>query len=208
METFILRLTYLIPAIIIALSVHEFSHAYVAHLFGDNTARNLGRLTLNPIKHLDPIGTLMLLFVGFGYAKPVPIVPRNFTNYKLGYILTSAAGPISNILMAFLGALVMAIIYALGIDIKGTYLQDFLSIFVTINIGLAVFNLLPIPPLDGSNIILPFLPPRVQFFIQSNQNITMIIMLILIYFGILTPVLVLLRDFIENGIYGLLNIFF
>ena len=145
-----------LPALLICITVHEFAHAYVAVKMGDPTPEEHGRLTLNPLAHLDPIGTLMLIIVHFGWAKPVPINPYNFRNRKQGIILTSIAGPISNFLMAILGAFLYRFIF----PTQNPGLKMFIETFVFINIVLGLFNLLPFPPLDGSRLITVFIPPK------------------------------------------------
>ena len=142
-----------IPAILIALTVHELAHGYVARILGDNTAERQGRLTLNPIAHLDPFGALMLLFGPFGWAKPVPVNPLNFSHPIEGMAVVAAAGPLSNVtLAAFTG-----LFFRSGIAESNSILAAFLYILFMINIGLAVFNLLPVYPLDGSRIVMAFL---------------------------------------------------
>lgn len=141
--------------LVISLTVHEFSHAYVAFKMGDPTAERNGRLTLNPLAHLDPLGTLMILIVHFGWAKPVPINPNNFRNYKKGIILTSIAGPLSNFVMAILGAFLYRFVPP---NNAGLYI--FAQTFVIINVFLGLFNLLPFPPLDGSRLITVFIPAK------------------------------------------------
>ena len=160
----ILILTF--PAIIFSLCVHEFSHGIVAYYYGDETAYRQGRLTLNPLKHLDPMGTIMLLLVGFGYAKPVPVNPYNLKNPRSEMIQIAAAGPLSNLILAFLAVLIMQIMdYTFLLYVKSEFLTEycnaygknemifqFLYFFIFINIALAIFNLLPIHPLDGGQI--------------------------------------------------------
>ena len=144
-------LIILLPILIFSLCFHEFSHAYIAHRLGDHTAARNGRLTLNPLAHLDPIGSLMILFVGFGWAKPVPVNPVNFTNPRSGMIKVAFAGPASNLILAFLGGIIIRFINITGIMIGGVLVQ-IIYYFMFINIALAVFNMLPVAPLDGSQI--------------------------------------------------------
>ena len=180
---------YLLSAVaaLIALTVHEYCHGYAAYRLGDTTARNLGRLSLNPVKHLDPIGALCMVFFHVGWAKPVPINPRNFKNPKSGFALTALAGPVSNILLGFLTAGAYLLAYALLRDVSFTpqsftynlasNLLLFLYIFHVINVGLGVFNLLPIPPFDGSRLLNVLLPERIYFGIMKYER--------QIYFGVL-----------------------
>ena len=175
----------LIPALVFSLSFHEFSHAWMAYRLGDSTAARMGRLTLNPMSHLDPIGSLALIFMGFGWAKPVPVDTRYLKNPRKDMVKVAAAGPISNIILAIIGALVLRLLF--GTDLLSNSVKTFFIIFMQINITLAVFNLLPVSPLDGSQILSPFLEkqfgpdivwkmqaygPRVLFFIILFSMIT------------------------------------
>ena len=145
----------LIPALVFSLSFHEFAHAWMAYKLGDNTAARLGRLTLNPMSHLDPVGSLALLLMGFGWAKPVPVDSRYLENPKKDMVKVAAAGPISNIILAVVAALALRLLFST--DLLTNNIKTFLIIFMQINITLAVFNLLPVSPLDGSQILTPFL---------------------------------------------------
>ena len=145
----------LIPALVFSLSFHEFSHAWMAYRLGDSTAARMGRLTLNPMSHLDPIGSLALIFMGFGWAKPVPVDARYLKNPRQDMVKVAAAGPISNIILAIIGALVLRLLF--GTDLLSNSVKTFFIIFMQINITLAVFNLLPVSPLDGSQILTPFI---------------------------------------------------
>lgn len=190
-DTLILLL-YALPAILISLSFHEMAHAYVSYRHGDPTAKRLGRLTMNPLRHLDPIGTLMLVVsmtsgFGFGWAKPVPIDPTYYKNHKRGTVLVSLAGPVSNLLLAFLFSFPMAYIaIKSGLTMKEAFMSS-LSLyfpgfsltailfnisrfFYMINIGLAIFNILPIPPLDGSKILTAVLPARQYFKLMQYER--------------------------------------
>lgn len=140
-------LLYSLPGIVLALTIHEYSHAMAAYAMGDNTAKQYGRLTLNPIAHMDPLGFLCLIVTRrFGWAKPVPVNDMNFKNRKKGMLLVSLAGPMSN----FITALVIAIIYAVFYKSIGEMIRTMLQIAYIINLSIGVFNLIPIPPLDGS----------------------------------------------------------
>ena len=144
-------LLILIPVLMFALCFHEFSHAFVAYILGDDTAQRQGRLTLNPLAHLDPIGSVMILLVGFGWAKPVPMNPLNFNDRHSGMIKVAFAGPASNLLLAFLCGCLVRILNAFDIQIDQTF-STVIYFFLYINIALAVFNLIPVAPLDGSQI--------------------------------------------------------
>lgn len=148
-----LDLVYFAGALLLAITVHEFSHAWVANYLGDPTAKRAGRVTLNPLAHLDPLGTIMLLLVRFGWGKPVPINPNNFKNPRLGSALTALAGPISNFLLANL----LALVYRLA-SLNGTAAGTFIVLAIYLNLVLMVFNLLPVPPLDGSKFFALFFP--------------------------------------------------
>ena len=145
----------LIPALVFSLSFHEFAHAWMAYRLGDSTAARMGRLTLNPMSHLDPIGSLALLLMGFGWAKPVPVDPRYLENPRQDMVKVAAAGPISNIILAIIAAFVLRLLF--DTDLLSNSVKTFFIIFMQINITLAVFNLLPVSPLDGSQILSPFL---------------------------------------------------
>ena len=144
-------LIILIPILVFSLCFHEFSHGYIAYILGDDTAEKAGRLTLNPMAHLDPIGSVMILFVGFGWAKPVPVNPVNFSNPREDMMKVAFAGPASNLLIAFISGLILRFfIYIQYMDNKILY--DALNYIIFINVALAIFNMLPIAPLDGSKI--------------------------------------------------------
>ncbi len=172
-------MTFLTPpaiiAILIALSVHEWAHGYVAWKLGDPTAKYEGRLTLNPVAHLDPMGTLLFLIVGFGWGKPVPINPRYFKNHRRDTALTAIAGPVSNLILAFCAFVLLTVFFpgvlmgsVTGLLSTGSiawqsFLAETLSMSLFINLGLMAFNLLPIAPLDGSKILAPFIPRRYEY---------------------------------------------
>lgn len=187
--------------ILFSLSFHEVSHGYVAYRCGDSTARNLGRLTLNPLAHLDPIGTVMMLLFGFGYAKPVPINPRNFNHYKRDLAFVSLAGPLSNLLLAFVGTLIFYLSLMLMPD--GTFALIwcmFWQYFTLANAGLCVFNLLPIPPLDGSRIVSVLLPGRISYYYLKYERYIMIVMFLLLYRGVFSDLLSFLRNGLMTGV--------
>jgi len=165
---------------------HEFAHAFIAYKNGDPTAKMNGRLTLNPIKHLDPIGCILCIFTGFGWAKPVPINPLKFKKQRLGISLTAAAGPLSNLIAAFLVTVIYRIVISLSFvresiisstsAVSGAEMFLYiLQCFITINIGLALFNLIPIPPLDGSKIVSYFTSESFDRWINQHQMIISIV---------------------------------
>lgn len=169
--------------------IHEFAHAYVAEKCGDDTARLKGRLTLNPFAHLDFIGTLMIFFFGIGYAKPVPVNPARLKHPRRDMALISLAGPVSNLLMAFVSVWVYYILMAVGgSNIAVGAVAYFFSYAAQINVMLAVFNFLPIPPLDGSKIFSAILPDRIYFKIMQYDRYIMIGLMVLLFTGLLnTP---------------------
>ena len=174
-----------VPAILWALSFHEFCHAWVAARCGDNTAERAGRMTLNPLAHFDPWGLLCLLFFHFGWAKPVPIDPRYFRQPRRDIMLVSIAGIVGNILTAVLfGALIRIIFKVHPIWIMNYGLRTVLLDFVVINLNFAVFNLIPIPPLDGSKILYTLLPPSSVRFIMWMERYSLILLLMLVYSGV------------------------
>lgn len=186
--------------IFMILPVHEFAHAFAAKKFGDRTAENMGRLTLNPISHIDIFGAICLVLTGFGWAKPVPVNPNRFKNYKLGSVVTALAGPLSNVIVGYIGFVIYKIIIFSTIDglsVAWYYVQTILFYFIIINLSLAVFNLLPIPPLDGSRILTTFLPLKYQWKIQEYQMYISIAFIVIIFSGILdTPL-----NFLMNLLY-------
>ena len=193
----ILQLVLAIPCIIIALSFHEAAHGYVAYKMGDPTARNLGRLTLNPAKHLDLFGTLCMLVVGYGWAKPVPIQTRYFKNQKKGMALTAIAGPLTNLILGIIGILLYRIALLLVMNsevMSDTFTNEskgnlilavllLLNTFTVYNFSFAIFNMIPIPPFDGSRVLFAFLPDKYYFGIMRYERYIMIAMLVFMTAG-------------------------
>lgn len=202
----IIGILLMIPSLLIALTVHEYSHGRIALALGDKTALMAGRLTLNPIRHFDLIGSLMLLVFGFGYAKPVPINPRNFdkVKYKTGIILVSLAGPLSNLILTFIGVLGHHVTRTLAYHLGGSMtvysvVAMFFEYFAIINTGLLIFNLIPLPPLDGSRILTVFLPVKAQMWFFKYERYIQLAIFALLWFGVLDTPLLALRSWILGG---------
>ena len=175
------QIPYVAITLIIAFSVHEFSHAFMAWKFGDDTAKNQGRLTLNPMSHLDPIGTILIFIAGFGWARPVPVNRFFFKNPRLAGISVSIAGPLSNLIMACLGFIIWYALVATGVSASlPAAVPDFLDIFIGLNAVLFVFNLLPLPPLDGYRIVEDLMPRDVRAKMTQFEQYGTLIFLILV----------------------------
>lgn len=177
-----------VPVILFSLSIHEFAHAYVAHLLGDDTAKRLGRLTLNPLRHLEPFGTILIFLVGFGWARPVPVNMLNFKNPRRGMLFVALAGPVSNLLTAALAGIVLRNIppeIAASGGVSNIYMVCMTMIAFTIQIGvaLAVFNMIPLPPLDGSRVLYGILPERYAYSYSRIEPYSIMILMFLFIFG-------------------------
>ena len=196
-----------IVVLLLAISAHEAGHAWMSHKFGDDTAYMLGRVTLNPVKHTDPIGTLLIPIVSFifgaiggglasipliGWGKPTPVNPRNWTNYKMANVMVSIAGILANIILAFIGFVIFKSLLGYGV-INADNIDDgiikpvviLLNNLVFLNISLAVFNLLPFPPLDGSKVLGTFLPPSAQPILAMLEQYGFLILMALLYMGVI-----------------------
>lgn len=197
------QLIFIIISFVFSLSVHESAHGLAAYLLGDPTAKNLGRISLNPLRHLDPLGTLLIFFVGFGWGKPVPVDDRYFKNKKRDNALSALAGPLSNIFLALCGFVFLKHIPLPQIG------YDFLDVFISLNLILAVFNFLPVPPLDGSHIIEFFLPKSWDSaWTQVQQTAPFLLLALLLaehFFnlGIITTALRFLTDILYAFLYSL-----
>ncbi|WP_042354405.1 site-2 protease family protein [Bacillus rubiinfantis] len=170
---------YVAITLVIAFTLHEYAHAYTAYKFGDQTAKNQGRLTLNPLQHLDPIGTILILIAGFGWARPVPVNRFFFKKPRLAGVLVSVAGPLSNLFLACVGFLIAYGLNWIGIDGSDNF-YEFLNIFIRLNIVLFIFNLLPLPPLDGYRIIEDLAPNDLRAKMTQYEQYGVLIFLILV----------------------------
>ena len=190
-----------ILAIIAALTLHEVAHGFAAYLAGDRTAKRDGRLSLDPRRHIDPLGILFLVVMGFGWAKPVMVSPHNFKNRKWGMALTALAGPVTNFVLAFIGLFIQLSIWVFATVVPNTpvwHFLQFLGLFFQVNVLLGVFNMLPIPPLDGSKVFGALLDDETYFrFISFPYG--MPILMILVIFGGLGPILEPMMDFVTRG---------
>ena len=171
-------------ALLVGLTFHEFSHAFVADQLGDHRPRALGRVSLNPVNHIDPMGAIMLLIAGFGWAKPVPVNPYALRPGRRAMSVVAAAGPVANVVVAIVAAIVYRLLDGMGIS---GFVLDAAWFTVLFNLVLAIFNLLPIPPLDGYNVVLPFLPPQLAMQVQRNAHYGMLILLGLILVSYVVP---------------------
>ena len=171
-------------ALLVGLTFHEFSHAFVADQMGDHRPRALGRVSLNPMRHIDPMGAVMLVLVGFGWAKPVPVNPSALRPGRRAMSAVAAAGPLANVVVAVAAAIVYRLLDSAGV---GDFALNAAFYTVLFNFALAILNLIPIPPLDGYNVVLPFLPPRLAMEVQRNAHYGMFVLLGLILVSYALP---------------------
>lgn len=181
-------------AVLVAIIPHEMAHGYAAYLCGDETAKNDGRLSLNPLHHLDPIGTICLIFFKFGWAKPVMINPNNFRDRKKGTFFVSIAGVLTNFILAIIAVIIMKYI-----RLSDFVFELFMNIF-WFNTILGVFNLIPIPPLDGSKLLFSFLPPKYEYYLIKYEKYGYILLLLLIMTDNLDRILIPMVNFMINMI--------
>lgn len=214
----LISLLFSLPCVLIAITFHEVAHGYAANKLGDPTAASMGRLTLNPLKHLDPLGALCMLFFHFGWAKPVPINSRYFKKPRRDIAIVALAGPVMNILLAFAGLLLYRILYAIilatGALVTGSAFAaqalsltlTFLSYFFSLNASFAVFNLIPIPPLDGSRILFIILPPKIYWKLMQYERYISIALIVLLYLGVLNTPLSFLVNALLSGMDWLISL--
>jgi len=197
----------IIAAILIAFTIHEFAHAYAAELLGDSTAKSLGRLTLNPIAHIHGLGFILLLVAGFGWGKPVPFNPGNLKNPKWGSAIIGFAGPLSNLLLAIVTIIILAVLGSQGLLHPNSLLTIFLIFLVQFNIILMVFNLIPLPPLDGSKILFAIIPDRMNHIRISLMQYGPLILFFLIILDASSPVSIFgsLFNFFLSGVQRLIT---
>ena len=193
----------LVIAVILAMSIHEMAHGLVSYWLGDPTAKLQGRISLNPFAHVDWLGVLCLLLFHFGWAKPVPIDPSYYKDRKTGIIWTSFAGPVANFLLAFVCIFCLILILKLNplflYSDLGSLLESILSMTATLNIGFGLFNLIPVPPLDGSKVLFAFLPDEQYYRFIQGSPFFMLVLVVLIYLGILSQPLSMMQNGIWNA---------
>jgi Zn-dependent protease len=197
---------YRLPALLTALTVHEYAHAAVADAMGDPTPRYMGRLTVNPLVHLDLIGTLLLFVAGFGWAKPVPINPRYFRDGRKGMLAVAAAGPGSNLFLAFAATFLFHLFVFLGIRSMGVF--TFLLWVQLYNLWFALFNLIPLPPLDGSKILINLLPGPAAYKLMGLEPYSNIILLVVVFSGMASAALMPVAQFLRTGMELFMSVIF
>lgn len=209
----LLSLLLTIPGLLVAITFHEFAHAFAADKLGDDTPRRQGRLTLNPMSHLDPVGSMLLLFAGFGWGKPVQINPRNFdrnVSMQKGEAIVSVAGPLMNIVLAFLFTIIYFLVYKLAspaflLSQTGMIVAILFQTTIFTNIGLGVFNLIPLPPLDGSKIFINFMPYNARNWIMKYEQVFYIIFLVIWLFGLAGYIISPIVNAIASGIFWIVS---
>lgn len=205
------NIIYVLPAVLIAICLHEFAHGAVSYSLGDPTPKAQGRLSINPFHHLDLWGTLMLVFVGFGWAKPVEVDARYYDNPKSDMVKVALAGPIMNFFVAFICLLIMGIMEGIYATSWTIYVYNLLYFTALINVGLGLFNLIPLPPLDGSKVLAAILPADKYFSYMRFEQYGMFLVLILVLSGAFSGFLVSARTAViggmENMVQGILRLF-
>lgn len=202
-------LMYTVPAVLIAISMHEFAHGYVSYKLGDPTPKQRGRLSLNPFRHLDLVGTLCLMFFHFGWAKPVMVNPYYYKNRKRGMLLVALGGPVMNFIISFISLFIMGVIIKMTGGYAGdiiVFVFNLLSYIVMINLGLGVFNLIPVPPLDGSKVLGAVLPEDKYFKYMQYEKYGYIILLILLGVGLISGPLSFVTGTLYDGMWTIVRL--
>ncbi len=198
---------YFIPAALICITVHECSHGYAAYRLGDPTAMQRGRISLNPIKHIDPVGLLLLIVAGFGWAKPVPVDTRYFKHPKRDMALTSLAGPVSNFILAFVMLFLHGILYRIApLTPVTNVIYNLLMYTAFVSVGLGVFNLIPISPLDGSKILIAMLPDKYYYTILRYERYGFILLMLIVYLNVLSGPLSMAINAVIQAIWYVANL--
>jgi len=201
------QIIYIVPAILIALSLHEFAHGWASHMLGDPTPKAQGRLSVNPFQHLDLVGTLLLFFVGFGWAKPVQVNSRYYENPKSDMVKVALAGPLMNVIVAFVALLLIGVLEKTQVPVNAisSYVSNLLYYIALINVGLGLFNLIPVPPLDGSKVLFAILPASSYFSYMRYEQFGMIVLLMFIWLGAFDGFLITARTSVINGMLDLVS---
>jgi Zn-dependent protease len=190
---------YMLPALLISITFHELAHGFAAYKLGDPTAKQMGRLTLNPIKHIDPTGLMMLFFFRFGWAKPIPYNPNYFTNRKQGTLLVALAGPVMNLMIALLSVIWIMLTNGMGIE--------FFAMLLQFNIIFAIFNMIPLPPLDGSKVIASLLPDKLEAYFWKYERFGYPVILVLAVTGMISRIIIPAYNVVSYGLIYLVQIF-
>lgn len=199
--TVLLDLALSVIPILICITVHECCHGLCALALGDDTAKRAGRLSLNPIKYFDAVGFIMMLVVHFGWAKPVPVDMRRFKNPKVGMAATALAGPVSNILLAILMLFIYGLLYGALVETTvGLYVLYAIRLTATLSVSLGIFNLIPVPPLDGSKVLFAFLPQRWYYTLMRYEKYGSLVMIVLVLTGVLTKPLSAAVNWVFGGL--------
>ena len=199
--TVLLDLALSVIPILICITVHECCHGLCALALGDDTAKRAGRLSLNPIKHVDAVGFIMMLVVHFGWAKPVPVNKRKIKNPKVGMAATALAGPVSNILLAILMLFIYGLLYGALVETTvGLYVLYAIRLTATLSVSLGIFNLIPVPPLDGSKVLFAFLPQRWYYTLMRYEKYGSLVMIVLVLTGVLTKPLSAAVNWVFGGL--------
>lgn len=211
----LIALLLTLPGVIIAITFHEFAHAFAADRLGDTTPRSQGRLNLNPLSHIDPVGFVLLIFAHFGWGKPVQINPNNFTrnvSLETGEAIVAIAGPAMNLILSILFTIIYYIIITFFptfiITNVGSIVMIVLMSTITVNIGLCIFNLIPLPPLDGSKIFIKFIPYKMKYWLQENEQMLYMIFLFLWITGLAGEIVSPVISVVSTGIFKLVGLFF